>query len=476
MSISVLPDEILLGIFDFCASEHQVEKGDIEAWQLLVHVCRRWRRIVFGSPCRLNLRLVGTSKTPVRDTLDVWPTLPLLIDDNGRLAEGLDNIIAMLEHRNRVSQIKLRFRSSLLLEKIMAAMQLPFPELTHLVLSSYSETVLVIPDSFLATSAPRLRHLSLKHFLFPALPNLLLSAAHLVDLHLRNIPRSAYIPPETVATLIPTLTSLESLSLEFKSAQSRPDRASRRPPPPARSVLFVLTSFSFQGAKEYIDDLVACIDAPRLNSLFITFFKEFEINTPQLIQFICRTPGLKALKEAHLAFNYQATWVYLSSGCRALCVKNFCRTLCEQLSSLEEICTSTLPPLSTFENLYISDVPHWQLDQLDYMESDTEELLWLELLSKFTEVKSLYLSEEMAQRVLPALPEFGGETTEVLPTLENIFLEELQPSEPVQECIEDFVAERQVTSHPVAVSLWDRQPTSQMYLRWLAQDLRVWSF
>ena len=108
---------------------------------------------------------------------DVWPTLPLLIDDNGRLEEGLDNIIAMLELRNRVCQIKLRFRSSLLLEKIMAAMQVSFPELTHLVLSSYSETVLVIPDSFLATSAPRLRHLTLRHFLFPALPNLLLSAA-----------------------------------------------------------------------------------------------------------------------------------------------------------------------------------------------------------------------------------------------------------------------------------------------------------
>jgi hypothetical protein len=353
MSISVLPDEILLGIFNFCASERQVEKGDIEAWQLLVHVCRRWRRIVFGSPCRLNLRLVGTSKTPARDTLDVWPTLPLLIDDNGCLSEGLDNIIAMLEHRNRVCQIKLRFHSSLLLEKIMAAMQVPFPELTHLVLSSYTETDLVLPDSFLATSAPRLRHLTLRHFLFPALPNLLLSAAHLVDLHLRNIPRSAYIPPETVATLISTLTSLESLSLEFKSAQSRPDWASRRPPPPTRSVLFVLTSFSFQGAKEYIDDLVACIDAPRLNSLFITFIEEFGINTPQLIQFICRTPGLKALKEAHLAFNYHAAWVHLSSGCRALCEKFLQNVVCTTFVSGGSLYLDLASPFHVGEPLHL---------------------------------------------------------------------------------------------------------------------------
>ena len=41
------------------------------------------------------------------------------------------------------------------------------------------------------------------------------------------------------------------------------------------------------------------------------------------------------------------------------------------------------------------------------------------------------------------------------PTLENIFLEELEKSGPVQEGIGKFVAARQVTSHPVTVSRWD---------------------
>jgi hypothetical protein len=46
---------------------------------------------------------------------------------------------------------------------------------------------------------------------------------------------------------------------------------------------------------------------------------------------------------------------------------------------------------------------------------------------------------------------------EVLPTLQNIFLEGLQLSEPVKEDIGQFVAARQVTSHRhgIAVSRWD---------------------
>ena len=67
--IDVLPDEVLLEIFDFyvvryqdldladvALSDHDTKRR-IESWQLLLHVCRRWRGIVFGSQRRLNLQL-----------------------------------------------------------------------------------------------------------------------------------------------------------------------------------------------------------------------------------------------------------------------------------------------------------------------------------------------------------------------------------------------------------------------------------
>ena len=55
----MVPDDVLLEVFDFYVAGDMYSK-DREAWQTLVHVCRRWRSIVFGSPRRLDLQLVCT--------------------------------------------------------------------------------------------------------------------------------------------------------------------------------------------------------------------------------------------------------------------------------------------------------------------------------------------------------------------------------------------------------------------------------
>ena len=89
-------------------------------------------------------------------------------------------------------------------------------------------------------------------------------------------------------------------------------------------------------------------------------------------------------------------------------------------------------------------------DVIDYAQ-------WLELIHSFTAVKDLYLSKELAPCVMPALEELvRGRTTEVFPNLQNILVEELQESGPVQEGIRKFIAARQVPSHPITVSRWDR--------------------
>ncbi len=113
------------------------------------------------------------------------------------------------------------------------------------------------------------------------------------------------------------------------------------------------------------------------------------------------------------------------------------------------------------EDLYILENPYWRPRWQD----DVENTLWLEVLHPFAAVKNLYLSKEFAPRIAPALQELvGGRTAEVLPTLENIFLEGLQPSGPLQEGIEKFVAARQLTSHPVAVSHWDEDSKWKTHL------------
>ena len=447
--MDMLPDDVLLSIFDFCANEEGLRK---QVWETLVHVCRRWRSLVFGSPRSLNLQLICTSRTLARNMLDVWPPLPLCIESFGTSA-NVDNIIALLEHKNRVCRIHLYGISSLDLEKVLAVMQKPFPELTRLILHSEEITTAVLPDSFLGGSAPRLRYLSFIGIPFPGLPKLLLSATHLTDLSLFDIPHSGYFSPEAMVAALSTLTSLEDFSLGFESPLSLPDRSTRRLPPPTPIVLPVLTTFWFIGVSEYLDDLVVRIDAPLLKTLHIRFFNQILFDTPQLVQFISRTPALKAHETACMTF--AETWVELSSrapGYRDLIVEILCQNSDWQVSSLEQVCTSCLPPLSTLEDLYIYEDPlsrpKWQ--------DNIENSLWLELFQPFTAVKNLYLSEEFEPRIMPSLQELVGErTAEVLPTLQNIFLEGLDTSGPVQKASEQFVAARQA-SQPIAVSRWHR--------------------
>src|SRR6266849_8476646 len=198
--IDVLPDDVLLEIFYSYTKMYPYnrDKTDIEAWQSLVHVCQRWRCLVLESPRCLNLRLccTQTQRTPARDIQDAWPALLLVVKADMAISLGMDNIIAALGQSKRICQVDLSIHANRLSREVLAAMQVPFPELTDLQLGSYLIPP-VIPDSFLGGSAPRLRRFSLSNIPFPGLSKLLLSAAHLVGLHLSDIPHSGYISPET---------------------------------------------------------------------------------------------------------------------------------------------------------------------------------------------------------------------------------------------------------------------------------------
>ena len=445
----VLPDEVLLDIFDiFVAStSHEEKKTDTEAWQLLVHVCRRWRSLVFESPRRLNLRLFCTPETRVRDALDTWPVLPLIIDGYIPTSSGMDNIIAALGHSNRVCQLTLYGLADWKLERVSAMMQVPFPELTGLVLSSCGVTPPVIPDSFLGGSAPRLRSLTLEGIPFPGLPKVLLSSTHLVKLCLQCIPASGYVSPEAMVPLLFALSSLRELSLEFLDPPSRSDWETRSPPPPERSILPTLTHFFFEGATEYLEDFVTMIDAPQLNNLDISFLFHIDYRTQRLAQFINRTPKLGKCDAAHIKLDDWSARVLF--GTLEILIPGPYMEPVRWLSCIAQLCNFSL--LSTVEDLYIEHPSH-QNDLQGYAIDNT---LCLQLFLPYTAVKNLYLSKEFWPGVAAALQEFvGARITEVLPSLQNIFVEELQPSGPMQDIIGQFVAARQLSGHPIAISDW----------------------
>jgi hypothetical protein len=197
---------------------------------------------------------------------------------------------------------------------------------------------------------------------------------------------------------------------------------------------------------------VTFIDAPQLNTFYITFFNQIDFDIPRLAQFINRTPTIRTLDEAHVQFDNYSAHVILPPGSGTLEITISCREHDWQLSSIEQVCNSFLHPISTVEVLYIEH----ECWQLVWKNDAIENTLWLQLLLPFTAVKDLYLSRKFAPGIAAALQELvGARITDVLPSLQNIFMEGLESSGPLQESIGRFVAARLLSDHPIAISAWD---------------------
>ena len=477
MSINILPDVPLLEIFDFylCGKELEdvLNERELYPWLTLGHVCRKWRELVFGSPRRLGIRLRYKSRLPLKNMLDIWPPFPIAIwADSGFWQYKDDNIIAALnsEHNDRICRIRLWDISSSEMEKILAAMHRPFPSLTCLTLAldvyehMMESPLSVVPDSFLGGSAPHLEKLELHYIPFPGFPKLLLSATRLVKLYLTRIPHSVYFPPEVLVDCLSVLTRLEKLHVDFDEFDeffpNRADKNSLYPPPPTRMHLPVLTELGFRGANEYLEDLMARIDAPLLEILRIIFFDdELIIDTPQLTQFISRTPKLKTRDEARVVFSHREVSVALplpqTNNVPPLKLGISYKQTDFMLSPLARMCGSSFPQdfIPAVKHLDIIWGEHWGKWTLEDSEI-VENGEWLELFRPFTAAKSLYISREAVPQIAAAaLRELGERATEVLPALETLFLYE-STSGPVQEGIAQFVSARQLAGRPISISYW----------------------
>ena len=465
--IDVLTDDVLLHIFDFCFPDKPGSfiPDKTEVWQELVHVCRRWRELVFRSSRRLDLQLLCTTRTPAEEMLNIWPALPLVIRVDYR--PGMKNISAALKHRDRISGISISHPSSSLLSPSRSLLppeiQKPFPTLKSLDIKSpqdLREGMDDIPYLFSGGLVPHLQHLQLETPSFPTLlPMLLCSTTNLLTITLRlwETPRFGCILPEAIVTVLAALTSLESFYLTIKSrAQSdqSPGQESRPPPPRTRFSLPTLTYFMFKGESEYLEDLVAGIDAsPLLDRLEVYLFYQPKFYMPHLSQFISRVPRYQALDDASMVISGGVVSVKAPSNGQGMLTMGIISHNGSgwRPSFLAQLCASSLP----LSFLVLKDL-YMRFPLLYWQSSDNEHAQWLELLSPFTAVENLYLSRRFVPCIAHALQEVDGErVTEVLPALRNLYLAELQPLGPAQQAIEQFVCARRLSTHPIAVSQWD---------------------
>jgi hypothetical protein len=209
---------------------------------------------------------------------------------------------------------------------------------------------------------------------------------------------------------------------------------------------------------------VARINAPLVRIIRLKFFNQLIFDVSQLPQFLNHAPDhFKTLNHADIIFSRRSVEVRLLSQPgtidRTILVMGVsCRASDWQLSSLAQFCDSSSSShyLSTVEHLEIREDqhsrPHWQ--------DDIESAQWIELLTPFSAVKDLFFSEGVAPRVTPPLVDLTKElerVTEVLPALQNLFVERLRQMGLIQEALGKFATFRQISGLPVAIHGWEKR-------------------
>jgi len=212
-----------------------------------------------------------------------------------------------------------------------------------------------------------------------------------------------------------------------------------------------------------LEDLLARIDAPLIYDLDITFFMDLEFDVPQLYRLIDHAEAFNAFDQARVLILNRAIQLNLYSRTgkvdhrTQLKLQINCEKLDYQLSSLAQICSSSFPLVSAMENLHIREGDNRLVSPPLAVDMETSQ--WLEILDPFTALKNLHLTETIAARVCSALQELSGErVTEVLPTLQGLFITHLSSDslpEGLRKAIKTFVAARRRSGHPVSVHRTD---------------------
>ena len=448
VTIGKLSDEVLLGIFRYYID------ASPRSWSRLVHICRKWRRIVFASQRDLRLRLFFTHRTPVRKTLDYWPaSLPIVLEYGGSpgldslAPEDEDNIIAALKQSDRICSISLAVTSSLL-EKL-SAIERPFPKLEHLIVLTRDSPRLTLPSAF--GWGTRLRSLHLTGITFFALPQLLYSSRNLVKLQLHEVLNPWLIAPEALTDALSGMAQLRSLSLRFLPTKDHIGitQASKK-----RAVLPALTRLDFLGITKYLEDFVARIDTPRLGYIGVTLFNESISDVSQLGKFIDRIGNHRSHRHAHILSSDRAISISFIQPVRvATCIKLqiFCARLSEQLSFMAQVFIHFPAFFHDVEDLRISARRQPRLKDIFY------DVQWLNSINSFTGVKWFHLDGDSSVNIIRALKKANMRGETLLPGIHKFCIRQPGPHyEPVRKAVMSLMASRRLSGPPIAVE-YERQ-------------------
>ncbi|KAH9161030.1 hypothetical protein EDB89DRAFT_2032566 [Lactarius sanguifluus] len=308
-------------------------------------------------------------------------------------------------------------------------MQGPFPKLRTLTISSEDPSVRALPDDLLGGSAPSLREISFNGIPLPAFPTFLSSASNLVKLTLDYIPQIGCISSVALVACLAVFPSLDYLSIGFFTPVSLwPTDRVHDPPPETRVVFPSLTSFIFKGYSPYLEDIMARVDTPQLNSINITYTDYFHFRATELSKFIERS-FIKPSRFAHgrISFEYERICFDLfrkidpDKPTIAIKIPSG-EGIHEQVSDMARVLNQTSAMLSDVVRLEITinedRTSELEDDDMDYVE-------WLELFRPFTAMKKLRIYEVLSESITRALKgQIEEAGTQMSPALELIYVED----------------------------------------------------
>jgi hypothetical protein len=465
VTFDTLPDGVLQDIFAFCLSNRDWHPiGHMKEWQRLVHVCQRWRQIIYGSPSYFDLQLHCSAQTPFRGNLSHWPEFPLTV--RYVIPQNHDHdydLISALGRVDRVHRIELVITNPEV-QDVFAAMQWPFPALTHLDLTGLDSDfedeleVIELPYEFMEECAPSLQHLRLDAISCPTLPELLSSAPGLVSLQLEDFVAgfSGYISPERLVGAMAGLACLRTLCIKFPFWRGPPNGVQVHLDPPIHAVLPALTRFVYRGDCDYLEDIVAHIDIPRVEDVQIEYLTpaiESPVESRQLSQLIGRTEnlGFAQFRRAQVTFDFWEAYIKLDRPQSECYQAQFSLTVRDSapVAKLESpvprmahILGQLAVMLSSVVHLSINVENHGKRDRMDNSK-------WLPFLRLFPAVEALHVSGRLAGHLATVLEDIAEErVTDVLSALRLL---RLGDDDELVGSADQFLAWRQCTGRPVTV-------------------------
>jgi hypothetical protein len=467
-TIEVLPEDILLDIFDFYRLDAMERPWK---WHRLAHVCRIWRLLITISSRRLDLRILCEYGAPFGDILQSWPTLPLVVWYNDSKSSSLSkDIVVALRRPDRVCEIDLAFSNSLI-GSIVPVIQKQFPALERIrnTVENATGPPWLFGGTFLGGSASRLEeiHLDGVAFPFPTIRQVLSSSANnLVRLWLSNIPNCVYFSPLDLVNALSTLIHLKSLTIGFHSPASRPP-----PPPPSSTMtrrrratkrtitLSSLTDLYFHGAHEYLEEFISQIDLPSLFNITIELFNQIVFEMPHFCRFIPHVRTFGSPNWVFITHSAELVNVTFVQPYKPLNEKCFLGTSCQRLDwqlSFTTQLTTQLSPfiLSNVQSLITDDA---RGSDMPTGVEDVDSAQWLEFFRPFRHVTRVYVWRKLlvpgiVQALVMGAEEEADENVVaagVFPGLNLLFLGGYRDSPSVVKDAEQFVSARRLAGRTV---------------------------